>query len=152
MQSMYATFESSLPYDGQEIGNQFIQPGKNVTIRLQEGLKKLGRPATEVWDEESYGWGFLVGPLGFFKMKPAIYCLIQGGRGSKEWLLITEQFRGCFVFSDDAFYRQILEQLVGIISSESAFTNLTPWITAKQYEETERKIAAEVLRQRGESR
>ena len=64
MQSMYATFDSSLPDDSQEIGNRFIQPGHNVASRVQEGLKKLGYPITDVENHEDFGWSFHVGPIG----------------------------------------------------------------------------------------
>jgi hypothetical protein len=132
MQSMYATFDSSLPDDWQEIGNRFIQPGFNVASRVQEGLKKRGYPVTDVKDEESYGWFFLVGPTGLFKRTPCVYCLFQSGGAENKWLLITDQMRGSFIFKDDAYYKGILDDINAILVADPVFAKVT-WLSEREY-------------------
>jgi len=129
MQSMYATFDSSLPDDSQEIGNKFIQPGFNVARRVQDGLKQRGLPVTEVENHEDFGWSFHVGPLGLFRRKPSVWCLFQV---PDKWLLITEQSPGFFFFKDDAYYKQVLDEINAILVGDPAFSTVT-WLSESEY-------------------
>ena len=129
MQSMYATFDSSLPDDSQEIGNRFIQPGHNVASRVQEGLKKLGYPITDVENHEDFGWSFHVGPNGLFNRKPSVWCLFQA---QEPWLLITEQIRGFFILKDDAYYQCVLDDIKAIMVADPDFSNLN-WLSEEAY-------------------
>jgi len=110
----------------------------------------LGYPVTEVNDEEGYGWSFLVGPLGLFKLKPSVYCLFQSGGEENKWLLITEQMRGAFLFRDNAYCKRVLDVIEAMLCADRVFTNLTPWITPKEYDRSEQKKSQEVRRQNRE--
>jgi hypothetical protein len=129
--SKYASFNSRLPDDSQEIGNRFISPGLNVASRVQEGLKMRGYLVTDVDNYEDFGWYFTVGPIGLFRVKPCVGCLFQS-EGENKWLLTTEQSRGSFIFKDDKYYKQVLDDITAILLADPAFTDLN-WLSELEY-------------------
>ena len=131
MQSMVATFDSSLPDDSKEIGNRFIQPGHNVASRVQEGLKRLGYPVTDVENYEDFAWYFTACPTGLFRLKPCVGCLCQSEEQGG-WLLTTHQSRGSFIFKDDAYYQRVLDDINAIMAADPAFSNLN-WLSEEAY-------------------
>lgn len=63
-----AEFRSTLPYDGIEDEEGFLQlPGRNVAIAISEILRKLGYDADPPADAGDHGWDFAVRVKGYPK-------------------------------------------------------------------------------------